>query len=164
MTAQTSCIDQLFGIAKRTEAQAKTEGMAAAEQTAPRHGYDMEEMRRWARFYIYSNQSLVDLSMEDRKRLRQSNNIVWADPIREHEFSFGNVKPMAGTDNNCMGSLFTAKHPDPAKCFVWTGEYVNSRTEGAHCRPVKTWTLPEYKGQDANKGSLSVPNRNIKRI
>jgi hypothetical protein len=135
---------RLLGLHKRTEPEAKHEGMEAAESNAPEHGYDMNEMRRYARHYIRSNQSMRDIPIHVQQKLRQSNNVAWIDPVRNHEYSFGKIPELAGTDNNCLGSLFSKKHPEPDKCFVWTGEYIESKIEGAHYRRVMLWTLPQY--------------------
>lgn len=123
MSEQLSFTDQLFGIAKRTEPEAKKEGMQAAETAAGKKGYDLEEIRKWARHYIYSNQSMRDIDIP---------NVVWSDKVREHF----NIRSLSGTGNNFMGSIFRG--------FVFTGEWIKTRTEGCHNRVVRLWTLKQY--------------------
>ena len=136
MNTQLDIIDTLFGlnVLKQTEAQARESGISAAETSAP----DMDEMRKWARFYVYSNQSMRDIGIP---------NVVFADAVRK-EFK---IRTLAGPGNAFMGSVFR-KH------FVWTGEFLSSKTEGSHARLVKLWTLPSFiRVQDTNSSSVSVP-------
>jgi hypothetical protein len=133
---QTDFIDQLYGTAKPTEPEAKAEGMEAAEQSAPDKGYDIETMRRWARWYIKANKSMRDLSISDIQRLRQSRNVVWADVVRK-EF---NIVPLSGRGNNFLGNFFAGD-----KRFIATGEFVKSKTKDSHQNKVMLWTLSEYK-------------------
>ena len=121
MVVQTSLFDVPVRSTAHAERQAKDEGIAYAVAAMPDKGYDMDEMRRWARWFVHSNQSM---------RLIGVPNVVWADVVRE-KFD---IKPLAGRGNNFMGAIF---HQD----FEWTGEWYKSKTSGSHGNLVRLWKL-----------------------
>jgi len=122
---QTSLIPTLFGTAilNKTERQLAVDGIKKAEAGAVEK-YNIEKMRRWARHYVHSNQSRRDIGKP---------NAGWADKVR---MEFDNLW-QAGRGNNFMGGLF-------CKPFVWTGEFVSSKTPDSHGNLVRLWTLPDY--------------------
>ena len=108
-----------------TEQEKKNFGIGLAEERFESESFapNIEEIRRWARWFIYSNQSMPIIRIP---------NVVWADPVRDH------FRPESGK-NNWMGGLFRGR------IFVKVkGEGVASKTEGSHGREVKLWTLKEY--------------------
>lgn len=121
MVVQTSLFDTPVRSTVLAEQQAKAEGMAYAEGAAPDKGYDLEELRRWARWFVHSNQSM---------RLIGVPNVVYADAVREHF----DIKPLAGRGNNFMGAIFH-------QGFEWTGEWYKSKTSGSHGNLVRLWKL-----------------------
>jgi hypothetical protein len=121
MTVQTSLFDYPIRSTALAERQAKDEGIAYAVGAMPDKGYSLEEMRRWARWFCHSNQSM---------KIIQVPNVVWADPIR---IKF-NIRTLSGRGNNFMGSVFM-------EGFTWTGEWYRSKTAGSHGNLVKLWRL-----------------------
>ena len=121
MPTQTSIFDTPVRNTALAEQQAKAEGMAYAEGAAPDKGYDLDEMRRWARWFCHSNESM---------KLIQVPRVIWSDVVREHF----NIKPLAGRGNNFMGKIFL-------RDFEWTGEWYKSKTSGSHGNLVRLWRL-----------------------
>lgn len=121
MVEQTSLFDVPVRSTALAEQQAKAEGMAYAEGAAEDKGYDIEEIRRWCRWFCHANESM---------KLIQVPRVIWADVAREHF----NIKPLAGRGNNFMGGLFL-------RDFEWTGEWYKSKTSGSHGNLVKLWRL-----------------------
>ena len=121
MVAQLSLFDAPIRSTAQAEQRAKREGIAYAVAAMPDKGYDLEEMRKWARWFCHSNQSM---------KLMGVPNVVWSDMVRE-KFD---IRPLAGKGNNFMGSLFL-------EGFTWTGEWYKSKTAGSHGNLVKLWKL-----------------------
>ena len=115
------------------EAQAKTDGIQHALDGMLRQGYgpeDLAEMRKWARWFVHANESMKAI---------QVPNVIWMDIVRAHF----NILPLAGRGNNWLGGFF-------CKPFVWTGQWVKSKTSGGHGNDIRLWTLEEH-----NKGAQS---------
>lgn len=142
MTAQCSIFDPPVRSSALAERVARDEGMAYAAAAAPDKGYGperIEEMRQYARWFCHANRSRVELSLDDQKRLRQADNVVWMDVVRE-KF---NIRPITSRDHNWLGGFFKDD-----KRFEATGDTVHSRTAGSHGNPVMLWRLK----QEANHG------------
>jgi hypothetical protein len=116
------------------EAQAKADGIQAAVDGMPRQGYgpeDLPEMRTWARWFVHANESM--------RTVLKIPRVIWIDIVREHF----HIAPLAGRGNNWLGGFF-------CKPFVWTGQWIKSKTTGGHGNDIRLWTLEEY-----NKGAPS---------
>ena len=110
----------------QAERQAKVDGIAYAVAAMPDKGYDMEEMRKWARWFCYSNQSFTRIGVA---------NVVWADVVREHF----NIRPLSGRGNNWLGGLFMCG-------FEPTGERIKSKTAGSHGNDIRLWRVKVKEG------------------